>query len=243
MSSEGFEVLIVDDSKIIRNILGNYLKNYKSITTAEAANGIEAMEKLRAGDFDMVLLDWSMPQKNGLEVLKEIRADENLKDIFVIMVTSEMSKENIVFAAQAGVNEYIIKPFTADILEVKLKKVLKTLLFGNYLVKKNAISTAQLYKGLDSQKAGQKTFCDLVVDLGFMTQKQVDNVNKRKGIDKFEKAAMEANMITAEDMEKIIKSQDENQPRIGEILVRQGAITNQALNERLIDFLALKAMR
>jgi two-component system chemotaxis response regulator CheY len=117
------KVLVVDDfatmRKIIRNILGQLgIKNVD-----EADDGSTALPKLKQNKYDIVVADWNMPKMTGLDLLKAIRADENLKTMPFLMVTAEALKDNIVAAAQAGVNDYVVKPFTAAILEEKLKKI------------------------------------------------------------------------------------------------------------------------
>lgn len=119
-------VLVVDDFATMRKIEKNILGQLGVKKVDEADDGSTALPKLQANQYDVVLLDWNMPTMTGLELLKAIRADENLKSIPVIMVTAEALKDNIVAAAQAGVNDYIVKPFTAASLEEKIKKVLKS---------------------------------------------------------------------------------------------------------------------
>ena len=118
-------VLVVDDFATMRKIEKNILGQLGIKNIDEADDGSTALPKLQANQYDVVLLDWNMPTMTGLELLKAIRSDENLKSIPVIMVTAEALKDNIVAAAQAGVNDYIVKPFTAASLEEKIKKVLK----------------------------------------------------------------------------------------------------------------------
>ena len=118
-------VLVVDDFATMRKIEKNILGQLGVKNVDEADDGSTALPKLQSTQYDIVLLDWNMPTMTGLELLKAIRSDENLKSIPVIMVTAEALKDNIVAAAQAGVNDYIVKPFTAASLEEKIKKVLK----------------------------------------------------------------------------------------------------------------------
>jgi len=117
------KVLVVDDfatmRKIVRNILGQLgIKNVD-----EADDGSTALPKLKQNKYDIVVCDWNMPKMTGLDLLKAVRADENLKTLPFLMVTAEALKDNIVAAAQAGVNDYVVKPFTAATLEEKLKKI------------------------------------------------------------------------------------------------------------------------
>lgn len=118
-------VLVIDDFATMRKIEKNILGQLGIKNVDEADDGSTALPKLQANQYDIVLLDWNMPTMTGLELLKAVRSDEDLKSIPVIMVTAEALKDNIVAAAQAGVNDYIVKPFTAATLEEKIKKVLK----------------------------------------------------------------------------------------------------------------------
>ena len=93
----------------------------------EAEDGVVALTKLKHGDFEFVVSDWNMPNMTGIELLQAIRADAKLKDLPVLMVTAEAKKENIIAAAQAGANGYVVKPFTAATLEEKLNKIFEKL--------------------------------------------------------------------------------------------------------------------
>ena len=117
------KVLLVDDfatmRKIVRNILGQLgIKNVD-----EADDGSTALPKLKQNKYDIVISDWNMPKMTGLDLLKAVRADENLKSLPFLMVTAEALKDNIVAAAQEGISDYVVKPFTAATLEEKLKKI------------------------------------------------------------------------------------------------------------------------
>jgi two-component system chemotaxis response regulator CheY len=119
------KVLVVDDFATMRKIEKNILGQLGIKDVDEADDGSTALPKLMTTKYDVVLLDWNMPNMTGLELLKAMRAQENLKNVPVIMVTAEALKDNVVAAAQAGVNDYVVKPFNAATLEEKLKKVLK----------------------------------------------------------------------------------------------------------------------
>lgn len=123
MPDKNMKILIVDDFSTMRRIVRNILKQLEFVNVEEAEDGDVAFEKLKEGDYDFVITDWNMPNMTGLDLLKEIRANEKLKDLKVLLVTAEAEKENIVQAAQAGVNDYVVKPFTADVLEQKIKKI------------------------------------------------------------------------------------------------------------------------
>ncbi len=119
------KILIVDDMSTMRRIVKNLLKQLGYSNFTEADDGATALPILQGETFDFVVSDWNMPQMTGLELLKSIRADDKLKNIPVLMVTAEAEKEKIVDAVKAGVNNYIVKPFTADTLKEKLDKIFK----------------------------------------------------------------------------------------------------------------------
>lgn len=119
------KVLVVDDFATMRKIEKNILGQLNIKNVDEADDGATALPKVQQNHYDVILLDWNMPQMSGLEFLKAVRADPNTKNVPIIMVTAEALKDNIIAAAQAGVNDYVVKPFTAAVLEEKLKKVLK----------------------------------------------------------------------------------------------------------------------
>lgn len=118
-------VLVIDDFATMRKIEKNILGQLGIKNVDEADDGSTALPKLKANQYDVVLLDWNMPNMTGLELLKVMRAEDSLKSVPVIMVTAEALKDNVVAAAQAGVNDYVVKPFNAATLEEKLRKVLK----------------------------------------------------------------------------------------------------------------------
>ncbi|MEC4672166.1 MAG: chemotaxis response regulator CheY [Nitrospirota bacterium] len=117
------KVLVVDDMSTMRRIVKNVLKQIGYTSVQEAPDGQEALKKLKGGGFGLVVTDWNMPVMTGLELLKAIRADAELKILPVLMVTAEAQKENIIEAIQAGVSNYVVKPFTAEALLEKLTKV------------------------------------------------------------------------------------------------------------------------
>ncbi|MDB9565327.1 chemotaxis response regulator CheY [Providencia rettgeri] len=123
MAAKDLSFLVVDDFSTMRRIVRNLLKELGFNKIEEAEDGVDALEKIRTGSIDFVVADWNMPNMDGLELLKTIRSDDALKHIPVLMVTAEAKKENIIAAAQAGASGYVVKPFTAAILEEKLNKV------------------------------------------------------------------------------------------------------------------------
>ncbi len=123
MPDKNMKMLIVDDFSTRRRIIRNILKQLEFVNVEEAEDGCVAFAKLKEADYDFVITDWNMPNMTGLDLLKEIRANEKLKDLKILLVTAEAEKENIIQAAQAGVNDYVVKPFTADVLEQKINKI------------------------------------------------------------------------------------------------------------------------
>jgi len=123
VADKNMKFLIVDDFSTMRRILRNLLKELEFTNADEAEDGVVALNKLRNGHFDFVVSDWNMPNMTGLELLRNIRADATLKHLPVLMVTAEAKKENIIEAAKAGASGYVVKPFTAAVLEEKLNKI------------------------------------------------------------------------------------------------------------------------
>jgi two-component system chemotaxis response regulator CheY len=119
--------LVVDDFSTMRRIVRNLLKELGFTNVIEAEDGVDALNKLRAGDIEFVVSDWNMPNMTGIELLRAIRKDPSLKHLPVLMVTAEAKKENIIEAAQAGASGYIVKPFTAATMDEKLKKIFQNM--------------------------------------------------------------------------------------------------------------------
>ena len=118
------KILIVDDYDTMRTVLNNLLRQLNFINVEEASDGTEAIEKLNADKFDLIISDWNMEPMSGIELLREVRADDNLSEIPFVMITAEIKSENVIAAKEAGVTNYIIKPFTAETLKTKLVSVL-----------------------------------------------------------------------------------------------------------------------
>ncbi len=119
------KLLVVDDSSTMRRIIKNTLARlgYKDILEAE--DGVKGWEQMNANpDVEMLITDWNMPEMNGLELVKKVRADERFKDTPIIMVTTEGGKAEVITALKAGVNNYIVKPFTPQVLKEKLAAVM-----------------------------------------------------------------------------------------------------------------------
>ena len=118
------KILVVDDFQSMRRIVINILRQlgYKSIDEAE--DGQQALEKLKGGGYGFIVTDWNMPNMDGLLLLQSIRNDPALKGLPVLMLTAEAEKTKVVAAIQAGVNNYIVKPFTAESFQEKMEKIL-----------------------------------------------------------------------------------------------------------------------
>ena len=127
MGIENTRFLVVDDFSTMRRIVKNLLKELGFVNAQEAEDGAVALRMLRSTPYDFVVSDWNMPNMSGIELLREIRADEKLKHLPVLMVTAEAKRENIIEAAQAGASGYVVKPFTAVTLDEKLKKIFLTM--------------------------------------------------------------------------------------------------------------------
>ena len=119
------KVLIVDDFATMRRIVRTIFEQLGFHKLEEAEDGQKAFEKLKQGNFDLVISDWNMPNMMGIDLLKAVRADDRLKNLPFLMVTAESQKENVLQAVQAGVSNYVVKPFTADVVEQKLSAIFK----------------------------------------------------------------------------------------------------------------------
>lgn len=119
--------LVVDDFATMRRVVKGQLRELGIENMDEAEDGVDALVALRKGGFGFVITDWNMPNMQGIDLLRAIRSDPLLHHLPVLMVTAENKKENIIEAAQAGVNGYIVKPFTADVLKEKLETIFKRL--------------------------------------------------------------------------------------------------------------------
>ena len=121
---KSMNVLIVDDYKTMLRIIRNLLKQIGFNNVDEASDGADALSKLRLKNFGLVISDWNMEPMTGLQLLQSVRADAKLKTLPFIMITAESKIENVVVAKQAGVSNYIVKPFNAETLQGKIEKVL-----------------------------------------------------------------------------------------------------------------------
>ena len=117
-------VLIVDDYKTMLRNVRNLLKQISIHNVCEASDGSEALSLLRAGDFSLIISDWNMAPMSGLELLQQVRSESRFCNIPFIMITAESKTDNVIAAKQAGVSSYIVKPFNAETLKLKIEKVL-----------------------------------------------------------------------------------------------------------------------
>ena len=121
--NKDMKILIVDDFSTMRRIVKNLLRDLGFTNTQEADDGQTAWPLLQKGKFDFLVTDWNMPGMDGLTLLKKVRADERLSAMPILLVTAEAKREQIIEAAQAGVNGYVVKPFTAITLKEKIEKI------------------------------------------------------------------------------------------------------------------------
>ena len=125
------KILVVDDFSTMRRIIRNLLRELGFDNVVEADDGNSALPTLRRGGFDFLITDWNMPGMTGLELLENVRSDPGLAALPVLMVTAEAKREQIIAAAQAGVNGYIVKPFTAATLREKIDKIFERISVGS----------------------------------------------------------------------------------------------------------------
>lgn len=124
---KNMKILIVDDFSTMRRIIKNLLRDLGFTNTAEADDGNTALPILQKGGFDFLITDWNMPGMTGIDLLAAVRSDPQLAELPVLMVTAEAKRDQIIAAAQAGVNGYIVKPFTAMTLKEKIEKIFERL--------------------------------------------------------------------------------------------------------------------
>jgi two-component system chemotaxis response regulator CheY len=124
MNEKNIKVLVVDDFATMRKVVRNLLKQVGYEDIVEAEDGVMALKALKSQKIDVIVSDWNMPNMTGLELLKAVRADADLAKTPFLMVTAEALQDNVVAAVKAGVNNYIVKPFTAEVLNEKIKKIM-----------------------------------------------------------------------------------------------------------------------
>lgn len=123
MTDQNMKILVVDDFSTMRRIVKNLLRQLGYENIEEAEDGAQAYTKLKSGNFGFVVSDWNMPNMDGLDLLKKVRSDPDLKNTPILMVTAEAEKEKVITAIQAGVNNYVVKPFTGEMLKEKIDKI------------------------------------------------------------------------------------------------------------------------
>lgn len=124
---KGMKILVVDDFATMRRIIRNLLRDLGFNNSEEADDGVTALPMVKTGRYDFLITDWNMPLMEGIDLVRSIRANAELHDLPILMVTAEARREQIVAAAEAGVNGYIVKPFTAQTLEQKIAKIFERL--------------------------------------------------------------------------------------------------------------------
>jgi len=125
MPDPNMKILVVDDFSTMRRIVKNLLKQLGYVNIDEAEDGAQAYEKVKNGDYGFVVSDWNMPNMDGLDLVKSVRANPAIKDLPILMVTAEAEKDKVIAAIQAGVSNYIVKPFTGDTLKEKMDKIIE----------------------------------------------------------------------------------------------------------------------
>ncbi len=127
MNDHKIKILVVDDFPTMRRILKNLFKQLGFDNVEEAEDGVQAYSKLKSGQFSFIVSDWNMPNMDGFELLKKVRSDDELRDMPFLMITAEAEKQKVIDAIKAGVNNYVVKPFTAEILKEKMDKIFEKL--------------------------------------------------------------------------------------------------------------------
>ncbi|MEN6373975.1 MAG: response regulator [Smithella sp.] len=127
MVDNNIKILVVDDFATMRKVVRNLLKQGGYEDIVEAEDGVMALKALKSQKIDFIVSDWNMPNMSGLELLKAVRADAELAKTPFLMVTAEALQDNVVAAVKAGVSNYIVKPFTAEVLNEKIKKIIESL--------------------------------------------------------------------------------------------------------------------
>ena len=121
---KNMKILLVDDFATMRKVIKNLLKQTGYNNVSEAEDGVEALKALKSEKMDFIISDWNMPNMTGLELLKAVRADKDLTGLPFLMVTAEGLQKNVLAAVKAGVSNYIVKPFTAEVLNEKIEKII-----------------------------------------------------------------------------------------------------------------------
>lgn len=225
MADKELKFLVVDDFSTMRRIVRNLLKELGFNNVEEAEDGVDALNKLQAGGFGFIISDWNMPNMDGLELLKTIRADSAMSALPVLMVTAEAKKENIIAAAQAGASGYVVKPFTAATLEEKLNKSLRNWACEDAMMMQPSIKPA------DEGSAG-----DIIARIGSLTRMLRDSL-RELGLDQAIAEAAEAIpdardrldyvvQMTAQAAERALNSVEASQPHQDAMEKEAKALTN-----------------
>ena len=124
---KNMRILVVDDFTTMRKVIKNLLRQSGYQNVAEAEDGVAALKELRSQKIDFIISDWNMPNMTGIELLRAVRADSELSSLPFLMITAESLKDNVLEAVKAGVSNYIVKPFTAEVLSEKIEKIIEKL--------------------------------------------------------------------------------------------------------------------
>jgi two-component system chemotaxis response regulator CheY len=122
---KNIKILVVDDFATMRKVVRNLLKQAGYENIVEAEDGVSALRTLKSQKIDFIISDWNMPNMTGIELLKTVRADSDLATMPFLMVTAEALQDNVIAAVKAGVSNYIVKPFTAEVLNEKITKIME----------------------------------------------------------------------------------------------------------------------
>lgn len=120
---ENKKILFVEDSPTMRRIVANSLKKLGIQNATEAENGVDALEKIQKEDFDLILTDWNMPEMNGQELVEHVRKMDKYKSVPILMITTRGMEDDVMTAIKSGVNGYMVKPFTPELLKKKMKEI------------------------------------------------------------------------------------------------------------------------
>lgn len=119
---KNMKILVVDDFASMRRTIRTILKEIGFVSISEAEDGVQALAQLKSDKYEVLITDWNMPKMDGITLVRMIRGDADLKDMAVFMVTAEAEKDHVLEAVKMGINDYIVKPFTAEVLQMKLEK-------------------------------------------------------------------------------------------------------------------------
>jgi two-component system chemotaxis response regulator CheY len=117
------KILVADDNELMRETVRNALKDSGFVNVTEVSDGVQALSHLKKGKFDLLVTDWNMPNMDGITLVRMVRGDTELHDLKVIIVTADAEKGHVVEAIKVGISDYIVKPFTGEVLQKKIEKI------------------------------------------------------------------------------------------------------------------------